>query len=125
MKIYVVTQGEYSDYHIITATLSKRRAEEIAKRFSNDYYGSVPEIEEFEDSDVFLRPCWCVYFQSDGEIVYVRKASEHYDYEKIGKYQQYRDGSGAINLIADDEKTAVKIASEKRAEYLARREGIA
>ena len=34
MKIYVVTDGMYSDYHIITATIDKGVAEKIAKRFS-------------------------------------------------------------------------------------------
>ena len=37
MKLYAVTKGDYSDYHIITLTASEDAAKKIAKRFSGTY----------------------------------------------------------------------------------------
>lgn len=43
-KLYAVTSGEYEDYHIITLTESRRRAEKIAKMYDAD-------VEEYEDNE--------------------------------------------------------------------------
>lgn len=42
---YAVTDGDYSDYHIIAITDNKERAENIKKLYSGEY--SEPMIEEF------------------------------------------------------------------------------
>lgn len=42
---YAVTDGDYSDYHIIAITDNKERAENIKKLYSGNY--SEPMIEEF------------------------------------------------------------------------------
>ena len=44
MKIYVVTRGVYSDYHIITATTDKALAERIAKKFDREYGDTSVEV---------------------------------------------------------------------------------
>ena len=38
MKIYVVTKGCYSDYHIITATTDEKLAYKIKEKFNGDGY---------------------------------------------------------------------------------------
>lgn len=43
-KLYAVTSGEYEDYHIITLTASRRRAEKIAEMYDAN-------VEEYEDSE--------------------------------------------------------------------------
>lgn len=43
-KLYAVTSGEYEDYHIITLTESRRRAEKIAEMYDAD-------VEEYEDNE--------------------------------------------------------------------------
>lgn len=43
-KLYAVTSGEYNDYHIITLTKSRKRAEKIAKMYDAD-------VEEYEDNE--------------------------------------------------------------------------
>lgn len=50
MKIYVITKGEYSDYHICAATTEKERAEflrDMASTIKTD--GQEAKIEEFDD----------------------------------------------------------------------------
>jgi hypothetical protein len=43
-KLYAVTSGEYTDYHIITLTKSRKRAEKIAEMYDAN-------VEEYEDNE--------------------------------------------------------------------------
>lgn len=43
-KLYAVTRGEYTDYHIITLTESRRRAKKIAEMYDAN-------VEEYEDNE--------------------------------------------------------------------------
>ncbi len=49
MKIYVVTSGAYSDYHIESVFLDKGKAELYAKVHTNEWY--YMEVEEHETQD--------------------------------------------------------------------------
>ena len=53
MKVYVITKGEYSDYHICCVCLDRETAEKKAKMFENRYDGEYdkPEIEEYDTDD--------------------------------------------------------------------------
>ena len=57
MKVYVITQGCYSDYHICAVTLDKDKAEQLRKMYTakESRYGysssDVAEIEEYETDD--------------------------------------------------------------------------
>lgn len=53
MKIYVVTQGSYSDYHIEQVFLEREKAELYCKLHDTDMWGDHPEIEEFDTYDDF------------------------------------------------------------------------
>lgn len=45
-KVYVITCGEYSDYHICAVCSTRERAEELRPLYSNRY--DIAEIEEYE-----------------------------------------------------------------------------
>jgi len=49
MKIFIVTDGQYSDYHIVAVFLSKEKAEHYAK-YNSGYYDSC-RVEEYDTSD--------------------------------------------------------------------------
>jgi hypothetical protein len=49
MKIYIVTAGEYSDYHIVRVFLDKEKAERYISLCGNHY--DEPVIEEYETDD--------------------------------------------------------------------------
>ena len=117
MKVYVITKGCYSDYSIYGVTLDKKHAEEMKKYFSDEY--DEAEIEEYDTDD--YKPIhegkkqYCVYFRNDGEITCYK-----YDfvYEKAnGRILKERFDAYKIYLWAVDEEHALKIASDKMAEY--------
>jgi len=55
MKVYVVTQGEYSDYHIEKVFADRNKAEEYCEMFNeakkDSTWASLMEIEEYETAD--------------------------------------------------------------------------
>lgn len=125
MKIYVVTRGEYSDYSIITATLDRDVAEAVAKKFSSKYNEAC--IEEFEDAELMLKPCWLVVFRDDGGVKEVKSVSDNYfRYQEAGECWLQPCGGKEVyvSVVADDIHSATKIAAEKRGKFLAHREGI-
>lgn len=120
-KIYVVTQGNYSDYHIVAATLDRKIAEKIAAKFSTKR--DECDIEEYDDAEVMLRTAWVVYFDRAGNAVDARECDCAYDYSCIGNVRESSSFYGAyhiwVSVAADDVESAIKIAAEKRAKYLA------
>lgn len=66
MKLYAVTKGSYSDYHIVALTADKRRAERIAVLCSdNRDDATVEEFEDREDFSIERRPIWLVNLRKD------------------------------------------------------------
>lgn len=130
MKIYVVTKGEYSDYHILTATTDKDLAEAIRTKFYTGNSWDECRIEEYENADIYMKDVYCVRFNQIGNVYEVEKADSSYDYawEKINTFVKIANPSvvwdGYIYVQADTQEAAIKIASEKRAEFLARKAGI-
>lgn len=61
---YAVTDGDYSDYHIIAITDNKERAENIKKLYSGGY--SEPIIEEFFDGESKDAALYDVWYKTDG-----------------------------------------------------------
>lgn len=125
MKIYVVTKGCYSDYHIVAATLDKDVAEAIRAKFDGNGIWDEATIEEFEDAEIMLKSLWSVTFSPNGLLESVEDASDsEYNYENVNKCRTLKDGRVWVYISADTAGAAVKIAAEKRAEFLAQREGI-
>ena len=57
-KVYVITQGEYSDYHIEAVTLDRKVAKAIVERISGDQFSNGPRIQTYDlyDKDSSLEP---------------------------------------------------------------------
>jgi hypothetical protein len=124
MKIYVVTRGEYSDYHIITATTDKSVAEKVARKISDlsRYYSADAEV--YEKAELYLKTGWRVVFDGHGCVSSISEFNSEYQYEDIGNIYPSRNGFLEVYVSADDEKAAIKIAAERRAKYLAQKEGL-
>ena len=123
MKVYVLTRGEYSDYHIIGVTLDEEKARQYADWYNKGNPHSVEwgcgmNVEEYEaDKFTELQGLYRVtgnlgyleaepteYMGETGGVVYLENG-------KIKKgYQSY--------VRAKDEKHAIKIGSEKIAKYM-------
>lgn len=112
MKIYVVTDGEYSDYHIITATIDRSVAEKLAKKFG-------AEIEEYENAEVMLQPMWFIRFDKNGDVCECRQITATYSYHDNGLCRFDVKGQVYVNIIADTVEQAIKAGAERRAKFLA------
>lgn len=112
MKIYVVTDGEYSDYHIITATADLSVAKKVAKKFGG-------EIEEYENAEVMLQPLWLILFEKNGDVCECKEASWDLCYESAGLCRFDIKGRVYVYIIADSIERAIKAGAERRAKFLA------
>ena len=119
--IYVVTKGSCSCYHIVGVTSDHDIAEKIAAKFSDEYDDCV--IEEYVDGEVMLRPAFDVWCNKDGSVSSVERCVTEYDYAGLTLIEEYRRGL-KVTVSADTEEAAVKIAAEKRAQWLAEKNGL-
>lgn len=121
MKIYVVTKGCYSDYHIITATTDENLADEIKEKFSSKYEKA--HVEVYEDAEIFSKPCFFLRFDRNGNVRETQNRSDcEYSYDC--DFGTDVTGNFYISVVADDLESAIKIGAEKRAIYLAQQHGI-
>lgn len=123
--IYIVTKGHYSDYHIVAATTDKKIAEKIKKKFDDDCGDC--RIEKFPDAEEMLKTVWIVFFKANGDVWMCREAEDEYDYRQVNKIVDTvykRDYDMVVYVEADTEEAAIKIAAEKRAKYLAEKNGL-
>jgi hypothetical protein len=124
MIFYAVTKGEYSDYHIITITTNKEKAEFLAKRFSDKW--DEAKVEEYTENEILFKPLWYVLFDHKGNVEYARcESANSYAYVNYVNKPDYSFCNKIrVYVTADDKESAIKIAAEKRAEFLAREEGV-
>lgn len=142
MKIYIVTEGEYSDYHIEGVFLTKEAADKYVKLFCAGKY-FYPEVEEYETMDDACPNEACVV-ECKAEFVHVIgtlarngvyttrhifKASEvPEEYTTVCDW----NGNTVFHFFVSENydglhnpKLLGKIACDRYAAYKARKEGIA
>lgn len=125
MKHYVVTRGEYSDYHIIAVCADKANAEKIAERIDRESCNEYDkcDIEEYEDGKALFKETLSAYFVNF-ERGTVRKGKDDTEYAVTGTYWESKDGTiWGMYVFAKDEEHAMKIASDKRAMLMAQKIG--
>ena len=120
MKVYVVTKGEYSDYHICAVALEKSKAEAICKLLG-DQWGE-PRIEEY-DTDV-VEPLLHGNKMYDVELTEKGAASAYemsdptYYLDSVNKVVKNRIKSEYyVKVFARDEAHALKVGIEKIHKY--------
>ena len=127
MKIYVVTQGYYNNYRIITATTDEEIANKIARKFS--CYGDIARVEVYEDAEFYMKTVFYVRFDKQGKVTEIyNKSKEAVFYKAINEcdFDCTVDGRQVYVIVqADNEGDAIKIAREKRTKFLAEKVGIA
>lgn len=134
MIIYVLTQGAYSDYHIVTATTDKDQAEKLCKIFNknNPYYRT--EIEEYDSENYGHvkenKPVFHLTYDPNA-LTHALKIEEGYsssDYDNVknGPTCYYRGSNKLANgyVMAADQDTATKIFFDELAKKKAEMEGI-
>ena len=127
-KVYIVTAGEYSDYHIVGATLDRAKAELARQAYERGYARFQPEsvsIEEY-DLDAFdtIREKDNIYhvnFSPDsGPEIFEPMCDDSLSFNKCHVFINELE----VEVAAKDESHALKIAQDLRAQYLAEKEGI-
>lgn len=114
--IYVLTSGEYSDYHIIMATTDKAKADYFNKLYADS------KIEEFDDSKIQMLPMFNVvkYKRDDSIRVFDTEYTQGFELNKV--YEN--DGLYEVYIQAKDRYTALKIFFDLYTQYMAQKEGI-
>jgi hypothetical protein len=125
MKIYVVTSGEYSDYHVVAIFSNK----DVAEKFNKDMLIEENKIEEWELDNVPEFPVglypYHVEMKYDGHVVNINRQSMEYfqEYDYVSDYgYKEKINTMTAKILAKDEKHAIKIANEKRAQMIANNE---
>lgn len=127
MKVYVLTEGCYSDYHIIGVTLDEKQAKIAADALSNEYF--TVNCEEFETNDIndinVIKSgwnLWEVYFDEKTHAITRIYRSKYPDC--LGTVQLMRNKTFCVEVYAEDKEHAIKSASDKLSKYLAEQAGI-
>jgi hypothetical protein len=123
LKIYIVTDGIYSDYKICGVYTTK----ELAQKFVDIYGG---EIEQWEvDDDEVIKNKYNLYkitMDISGNTKEINISNDWYDYLRINKYDndithvRFEEDLTHLDIfvLAKDEQSAIKIANEKRIKYI-------
>lgn len=124
MKLYAVTKGDYSDYHIITMTASKDAAKKIAKRFSGTYDA---KVEEYEDGDIILGKELYFVRMVNGNIDDVTEDGSEYNLFDTSVYHGNTWGGEPMyytHVLTDSAEKAAKIGKDRIMKYIAEKEGL-
>lgn len=124
MKIYVITKGAYSAYHICAVVTDCTKAQILQEQFSDKWDDA--EIEEFE-TEVYNDVCtgknlYSIYFNKNGDVKNVSIDELEYFNPENNPVTIFRDDNGVrVHVFAFNEKSAIKVAAEKRAIELNKR----
>lgn len=134
-KIFLITHGEYSDYSVVAAFSTKKRAQKAL----DSGFMSGDDIEEFElDPVIVVHPLleegwrlWWVRFDKQGNVLSTQQMSKSASHGELtemeGCYKwsvRASPGRGGekdyveVALMAFGEEHAIKSANEKRAMVL-------
>ena len=117
-KIYVLTEGDYSDYHIVGVYSTPELAQEAQTLYPDS------GIEEYDLDDIPEHPpgmlAWGVNIE-DSNIVYTYLVDPH----ECPLERDCLNGVYAVNCWAVDEEHANKIALDKYYQHQAIKAGVA
>ena len=133
MTVYVITKGDYSDYHICAVATDKKKAEILKKAFDDKDGWGEARIETYE-TDQFLTEIEsglnlyrCTMKDSDlsvsvwmTDLDYTRSS----DFKVRKHKERFNTSTYAVYVWAKDEDHACKIAADKIAEYKAKEVGV-
>lgn len=128
-KLYAVTSGEYSDYHIVGIFSDKIKAEEFVKIWNESCakYDRV-DIEEYTDGILCTTngPMWCATFRKiDGNYILVSTSLYILQTHLNKDIEHYKEvGLAYVYVRAKKSDVAEKIAEDLFTKYLAEEEGI-
>jgi len=122
-KVYVITKGNYSDYHICAVTLDEKHAEKLVKLYSDRF--DEADIEEYTLNEAIERAVYGVVFNADGVCRGVELNDSICEDGLVETVYTLNEGPLKIYWVeAADEDHAMKIAQDRYARDKAKKEGI-
>jgi hypothetical protein len=112
MKIYIVTDGSYSDYSIRGVYSTKEKAELAHKLFAAEN-----DVEEYKVDNFEGVPDGMFYYEvkMDKEGNTEEAEIKNYQYADADEWQPYGDDNVcSFSMWAKDKEHAIKIANERR-----------
>jgi hypothetical protein len=120
MKLYMVTDGNYSDYHVCGVYSTPEKAERARQLYAADGIEEM-DLDAMPDApDGMAR--WIVMMNRDGHSSSVRHvdASPEWLFEdQFYRSESTEASEWGFTMWARDEEHAVKIANERRIQLLA------
>lgn len=136
MKVYVITAGDYSDYHIVAVTEDKEKADNYVKehneRLNEDAYAEEYDTDDFDivvadrDAKYFLvRGNWNYY----NECIDITCYESNYVEYIANRNRPFYSLMGKINYWiyycpAEDQEHAIKKATDWAAQQKAEQKGV-
>lgn len=110
MKIYVITKGCYSDYHICGVATEKEKAEYIAKECTDCYENTVIEEYDTETWDEYRKGAryFQVVIRSDGSGFVEVEDIEDIHWYGVNKVEEHH-GVFEVHVMAKNKRHAKKI----------------
>jgi len=122
MTVYIITAGEYSDYHICAVFSTREQAEAALPIFTSNYDYEWPEINEWKVDDISRYPPgflpFTITMDNEGNTEQVERISAT-SFEHLLNGVMLPGSRCLFRIWARDEEHAVKIANEKRAQMIA------
>lgn len=116
MKIYIITKGDYSDYHICNVTTDYQKAKRYKEAYSNSWEEACIEVYEDEKNGK-ENYCWAYDPVSNTAKI------NNYNV-KEGVMKNREDKIYGVYVYAPDEKHAAKKAQDMIAKYKAEQAGL-
>ena len=120
---YVIMKGSYSDRHIVAVTCDQEKANKIKECYSDLW--NEADIEEWQESDICFNNYYTINYDAIDNTYSVEKQSpEFIEYNMNSICEYYNRDGFSVNIQAENEDVALKIARDLYAEYKAKNEGI-
>ena len=127
MTHYVITSGNYSDYHIVAVFSDEKEAEKMLGLLNahQGYYDY--KIEYWEDGFVaeYREGCYPFFVCFQNNSIKWDKRNENFEScMKDEWYYNEERNYFSVYVFAKDEQEALKIASERRAKIIGEQTGV-
>lgn len=126
MKVYVITKGEYSEYHICAVSTDKEKANMLRDKYSNGDNCAYIEVFDTEKEEMVLKYehiYMCKYHNKNHEIDVNLRLTFDYVYPQDFNVKKAKYGLYTY-VLANTLEDAIKIASDKFAKYRAENMGL-
>lgn len=124
MKIYAVTQGIYSGYHIITLTTNKLVAESLARRFSRGF--DEANVEEYDDGSFLMAGSIYRVWSFGTNMQGCELDESEYNIQHIGIVNHVGGNKNLYTtyILAGSKEQALRIGKDHIMRYIAEQKGI-